>query len=167
MAADDAFAKVIGAQALNSRKPRTVALSKAFAAFAAATLLMIVACSHTPPEEALRSTISGMQAAAESKDTDALFDPIADDFSGSGGMDRQAFRRYVTLLGLRNGKIGVSTGPLDVKLIGDRATVTFTAALSGGPGWLPDQAQVYDVDTGWRLDGDQWTLISARWKPRL
>ena len=162
-----AAATVIGAQALNSRKPIGHWLAKLFVALACSAVLMLAGCSHTPPEEALRNTISQMQAAAEAKDTDALFDPIAEDFSASGGMDRQAFRRYVVLLGLRNSKIGVTTGPLDVKLLGDRATVAFTAALSGGPGWLPDQAQVYDVDTGWRLEGDDWKLISARWKPRL
>ena len=108
-----------------------------------------------------------METAAESRDADALFEPIAEDFSASGGMDRQAFRRYVMVLGLRDQQVGVQLGPLDVKLYGDRASVAFTAALSGGPGWLPDRAQVYDVDTGWRLEDGDWKLISARWKPRL
>jgi hypothetical protein len=45
--------------------------------------------------------------------------------------------------------------------------VSFTAALTGGPGWLPEQAQVYQVQTGWRLEGNDWKLISAQWKPRL
>ena len=161
----------IGAQALNAGKPRrrgagffASALTAALCAF---LLLLMVGCHHEPPEQALRSTISRMQAAAEAHDTDALFGSIADDFAGSDGMDRTAFRRYVTFMGMRNQKIGVQLGPLDVKLFGDRATVSFTAAISGGAGWMPEHAQVYQVDTGWRLDGGDWKLISAKWKEQL
>ena len=64
-------------------------------------------------------------------------------------------------------RVARELGPLDVKLFDQRATVTFTAALSGGEGLLPDRVQVYDVDTGWRLDGGEWKLISAKWKPQL
>ena len=129
--------------------------------------MALAGCSREPPEAALRSTIAGMVAAAEASDTDAVFEPIDEDFSGSEGMDREAFRRYVTIMGLRNQKVGVQLGPLDVKLINKRAMVKFTAALTGGAGWMPERAQVYEVDTGWRLDGDKWMLISARWKPQL
>ena len=125
------------------------------------------ACRKEPPEQALRNTITAMEAAAEAHDNDALFEPIADDFAGSEGMDRQAFRRYVTFMGMRSKSVGVQLGPLDVKLFDQRATVSFTAALSGGEGLLPSRVQVYDVDTGWRLDDGEWKLISAKWKPQL
>ena len=127
----------------------------------------LAGCSRQPPEQALRTTIAAMEEAAEHNDADALFDHIADDFAGSQGMDRDAFRRYVLVMGLRNQSIGVNLGPLDVKLFDDRASVAFTVALTGGPGWLPDRAQVYDVTTGWRLQDDDWKLISASWKPKL
>lgn len=129
--------------------------------------MLLTACSREPPEAALRATISEMQKAAEAHDNDALFEPIAGDFAGSEGMDRTAFRRYVTLLGMRHKSVGVNLGPMDVKLFDDRATVKFTAAITGGPGFLPDQAQVYQVETGWRLEGGDWQLISAKWKPTL
>ena len=137
-------------------------------AIAAALLALVLAgCRKEPPEQALRNTIAAMEAAAEKHDNDALFASIAEDFSGSEGMDRQAFRRYVTFTGMRSKSVGVQLGPLDVKLFDQRATVTFTAALSGGEGLLPDRVQVYDVDTGWRLDGGEWKLISAKWKPQI
>ena len=128
---------------------------------------LLAGCHHEAPEQALRNTIDAMAAAAEAHDTDALFEPIAEDFSGSEGMDRSQFRRYVSVMGLRQKSVGVSLGPLDVKMFDDRATVAFTAALTGGPGWLPDQAQVYEVETGWRLESGDWKLISAKWKPKL
>jgi len=129
--------------------------------------VLLSACKHTPPEQALRETIAKMQAAGEARDMDALFQPIAEDFTASQGMDRQQFRRYMTLVSMRQKSVGVTLGPVQVKLYGDRATASFTAAITGGPGFLPDQAQVYDIETGWRLQGDDWQLISARWKEKL
>jgi hypothetical protein len=130
-------------------------------------LLGLGACRHAPPEQALRDTIARMQEAGEKGDVDALFDPIAEDFSGSEGMDRTAFRRYVTLVRMRQKAVGVTLGPIDVKLFGDRASANFTATITGGPGFLPDQAQIYDIETGWRLEGADWKLINAKWKPQL
>lgn len=44
----------------------------------------------------------------------------------------------------------------------------FTAALTGGSGGLlPESGQIYEVETGWRLDDGEWRLIQADWKPRL
>ena len=162
----DVLAVPIGAQAPNAGKPLVLGWN-ALRALLLLGCCVLCACRPEPPEQALRNTIAAMQAAAETQDADALFEPIADDFAGSEGMDRKAFRRYVTLVGFRNRQVGVRLGPLDVKLFEQRASVSFTAALSGGAGWLPEQVQVYDVETGWRLDGNEWQLISARWKPKL
>ena len=88
-----------------------------------------------------------------------------DDFAGPGEMDRDRFRRYLALLWLRNRQVGVTLGPLEVELVGpDRARVNFTAAARGGTGWMPERAEVYQVKTGWRLEDDEWKLISADWE---
>lgn len=129
--------------------------------------LLLAGCHRTPPEQALRDTIAKMQSAGETGDVDALFEPIAEDFAGSEGMDRTAFRRYVTLMRMRQANVGVALGPIDVQLIGDRATAKFTATITGGGGFLPEQAQVYAIETGWRLEGADWKLITATWKPQL
>jgi hypothetical protein len=130
-------------------------------------LLLLAGCHRTPPEQALRDTIARMQSAGESGDVDALFEPIAEDFAGSEGMDRTAFRRYLTVMRMRQQQVGVALGPIEVKLFGDRATASFTATITGGPGFLPNQAQVYAIDTGWRREGADWKLITATWKPQL
>ncbi|MEO8000999.1 MAG: nuclear transport factor 2 family protein [Arenimonas sp.] len=129
--------------------------------------LSLAGCSKPAPEQALRDTIGELQQAATSKDASAFFEHFADDFAGSNGMDRDNFRRYVQLIWLQHKDIGVNMGPLDVKILDDRATVNFTVALSGGQGIIPDQGQIYQVQTGWRLEGDDWLLISATWKPVL
>ncbi len=158
----------IGAYALGAGKARRRWLHGLVTASALACAGLLAGCSHEPPEQKLRDTIAGMQAAAEARDADELFAPIAEDFGGPGGMDRESFRRFVTLVSLRNEKVGVQLGPMDVKLFGqDRATVRFTAATSGGSGWLPDSAQVYQVETGWRMQDGDWKLISATWDPSL
>lgn len=159
---------------IHSIAPYAGASGKAGAALrAAAALLLALAavllagCSREPSEQALRATIDRMQAAAEARDNDALMEGFAEDFAGPDGMDRDRFRRYLAILWMRNQQVGVTLGPLEVKVTGDRATVKFTAAARGGEGLLPDSAQVYRVDTGWRLDGGDWTLISASWEPSL
>lgn len=130
-------------------------------------VLLSAGCSRTPSEEALRDTIAAMEAAAEARDADALEEYLAEDFVGPGGMDRDRFGRTAALLWLRSREIGVSLGPLEVEATDAHARVRFTAATRGGEGLLPDSANVYAVDTAWRVEDGEWRLISADWTPTL
>jgi ketosteroid isomerase-like protein len=128
---------------------------------------LVSACSRTPPEQALRQTIAGMQEAAERRDAAALKDTLAEDFIGPGGLDRQGLVRMAQAVYLQHQDIDAKLGPLEVEVRGQAATVRFTAALTGGEGLLPDSAQVYDVNTEWRLQDDEWQLVRANWKERM
>jgi hypothetical protein len=133
-----------------------------------ATFAALAACSSTPPEEKLRATITQMQEDGEAHKVSAVMEHVAEDFGGPGGMDRQALQRLLTFTSLRNRDLGISIGPMDVELIGERATVDFTLAASGGSGGLlPDRGQIYEVTTGWKLVDGEWMLISANWKEQL
>ena len=68
---------------------------------------------------------------------------------------------------LRFRQIGLLAGPLTVEMSAGRARVAFNAVLSGGQGLLPDQAQAYQVDSSWRLDGGDWRMIALQWQPVL
>lgn len=130
--------------------------------------LVLAGCSRTPPEQALRRTIEQMQSAIEERDAATLADGIARDFIGPEGMDRKAAQRLAAVVFLQNRQVGVTLGPLDIKLQPGGATVRCTAAMTGGnSALLPTSGQVYDVTTQWRQDGDDWELVSAEWEPKL
>lgn len=116
----------------------------------------------------MRATIAAMQAAGENHKTAEVMDSVAADFAGPEGMDRRQLNMFLVGVSMQNQKLGTSIGPLDIKIIGDRATVKFTLGASGGAGgFLPDRAQIYNMETGWRMEGGDWKLISAEWKERL
>lgn len=133
----------------------------------AAAALTLAACGRTPPEEQLRTRIAELQGAIEQRDLSALQEVMAGDFIGPDGMDRDGARRTAQLMFLRFRDVGVTLGPLDVAMRGEGAIVRCTAVLAGGAGVLPESGQVYDVEMGWRLEGGEWRLVNARWKPRL
>ncbi|MBB6065100.1 nuclear transport factor 2 family protein [Pseudoxanthomonas broegbernensis] len=136
-------------------------------ALATAVALLAAACSRTPPEQRLRERISQMQAALEGRGAAAFMDGVAEDFSGNGGMDRAALQQVVRMQVLANASIGLTLGPADVQLQGDRATVRFSAMSTGGSGrFLPERAGAWEITSGWRDEGGQWRLYYAQWKPR-
>lgn len=143
---------------------RFLAGGLAFPAVAA----MLVACARTPPEDALRARVAALEAAVDARDAGALRDFLADDFIGPGGMDDAGARRLAQGMFLRYRDIGTRLGPLAVEVRDRHATVAFDAVVTGGAGaLLPQSGQVYDVTTAWRLEGDEWLLVSAEWNPGI
>lgn len=131
-------------------------------------LACLAGCSRTPPEQRLRDRIGEMQKALEARNASDFVAGIAEDFSGGEKLDREGARNYVRLQALRNTSIGVTLGPLEIELHGERATVKFSAMLTGGSGGLmPNHARPWRVTTGWRDGPDGWQLIQASWEPML
>lgn len=129
---------------------------------------LVVGCAKTPPEQALRQTLAQLQQGLEARDADALEAHLAADFVGPDGLDKTGARRMAALMLMRHDAVGLVIGPLDLQIRDRHATVRFTAAATGGSGrMLPDSAQVYEVETGWRLEGEEWRMTSATWKPEL
>ena len=133
-----------------------------------AFVLLAAGCAKTPPEQAMRQAMAELQEGIEKRDAGVVEERLAEDFVGPEGLDRDGVRRMAALQMMRHEKLGLTIGPLDVRVQERHATVRFTAAATGGGGgWLPDSAQVYQVETGWRLEGDEWRMTSASWKPGL
>ncbi|MEQ7896139.1 hypothetical protein [Xanthomonas arboricola] len=123
-------------------------------------------CTRAAPEQRLRATLEAMHQAIEARQVGEAMAPVAEDFVGEQGLDAAGLRRLMQLRMLGNRRIGVTLGPVDVQLRDDTARVRFTALLTGGSGrWLPEQAQTYQVTTGWRLQDGDWQLIHAQWEP--
>ena len=128
----------------------------------------LAGCARTPPEQALREAVAELEAAVEARDAAAIEAWLADDFIGPDGLDKEGGRRLAQVMFLRYRHANATLGPLEVALQDRHATVRFTAALAAGAGGLlPESGQVYQVETGWRLEDDEWRMVSAEWKPRL
>lgn len=133
-----------------------------------AGLIALAACTRTAPEQALREAVAGLQAAVEARDAAVLQGYLASDFVGPDGLDRAGARRMATIYLMRHDRIGMSLGPLQLQLQDRHATVRFTAVFTGGSGrLLPESGRVYAAETGWRMEGGEWKLTSATWKPQL
>lgn len=123
-------------------------------------------CTRAAPEQRLRATLEAMHQAIEAREIGEAMAPVAEDFVGEQGLDAASLRRLMQLQMLGNRRIGVTLGPVDVQVRDDTARVRFTALLTGGSGrWLPEQAQTYQVTTGWRLQDGDWQLTYAQWEP--
>lgn len=152
----------------STAKPRGVFFSAVERLRSALPLVLVIAlggCAVEPAEQRLQASMSGLQAAIEAREVRSAMDFIADDFIGTGTLDREGVRNVLRVQVLRHAQLGLSLGPMQTELIGDRATVRFTAVATGGSGaMIPESARVWDVETGWRDDDGQWRLISAQWK---
>ena len=131
-------------------------------------VLLLAACSREAPEAALRARVGTLADAITQHQPAAVQQHLAGDFVGNDGLDRDGARRLAMGFALRHRHIGLTLGPLDIDMGQAHATVRGTAILRGGSGGaLPESAQVYEVESGWRLEGGEWMLVSARWKPVL
>ena len=129
---------------------------------------LFVACASDPPEEALRAQLRDMQLAASEQRIGDFMQGVADDFAGNDGMDRAALHNLLRLQMLGKSNVNVASSPLDVQLSGKTARVKFSVVLTGGSGrWMPDSAQSYSINSGWRFEGGKWRVYYADWKSSL
>lgn len=129
----------------------------------AVLLLVLAACSRSTPEQALRIRIIQMQQGVEQREPARVIAPLAGDFLGNGGMDRQALERLLRAQLLLNQRIEVVLGPLDVRIDGQSAQADFTVVLAGGNGRLFERGRIHQVSTHWREQDGQWQLYRAQW----
>ena len=134
-----------------------------------AAVLWLIGCSRTPDDRRIREHIQAMQQAAEARNPRQFLDHVASDFSGNqGSVDREGLGNLLRAIVLRNEKVGVTLGPIDVDIQGDRATASLIATLTGGQGGLlPEHGAVYSIKSGWRRDGKRWICFAATWDQTL
>ena len=126
-------------------------------------LLVVSACSRSTPEQLLRLQITQMQQGMEQREAARVIEPLAEDFLGNGGMDRQAVERLLRAQLLLNQRIEVVLGPVDVRIDGHNAQADFSVVLAGGNGRLFERGRIHQVSTHWREQNGQWQLYRAQW----
>jgi hypothetical protein len=132
-------------------------------------LLVIAACSRTPDDQRIRDTIQAMQQAAEARNPRQFLEHVTPDFSGNqGSVDRDGLGNILRAIVFRDEKVGVTLGPIDVDIQGNRATASLIATLTGGQGGLlPEHGAIYSIKSGWRRDGKDWICFAATWEEKL
>lgn len=126
------------------------------------------ACSEPPTvEQLIIAEIREMEAQIEAGERLNFMRHIAEDFHGQGGqMNREQLRAYVLLQFRRYKNLSARLLPITVQEVSPQeATADFRALVTGGPGLIPEDGQLYQFNTHWRLEGDEWLLAAAWWEP--
>jgi hypothetical protein len=134
-----------------------------------AACLALAACARPTPEQQVRARIVALQQAIDAREPGDVEAMLADDFIGNEGLDRRGARQLAAGMFLRYRDVSAKLGPATVELRGQRDAVARFGVLAtaGSGGLLPENGQVYEVETGWRLVDGEWMLRSAEWKPKL
>ena len=135
----------------------------------ACAVLALAACARKPDEQRLRETIAAMQTAVEQGRPRDFMASVAPDFTANeASVDHDGLANILRVAALRNEKIGVTLGPIDVTLQGSRATADVTATLTGSSGGLlPERGAIYAIHSAWKKEGAEWRVYSATWEQRL
>lgn len=130
-------------------------------------LALLTACGERlPAEERIRERIESMQADLAEGNARSFMAPIAEDFTAATrNLDRRAAGLLLRREMLAHESLRARLADIEVELQGEsRATATMHAVVTGGTGLIPDTGGWYRLTTGWRLEDDEWMLISARWE---
>ncbi|HKJ16947.1 MAG TPA: hypothetical protein VJ984_06355 [Xanthomonadales bacterium] len=129
---------------------------------------MLVSCSQPlTTEQIIISRIRSMEAQIEEGERRRFMTNIAEDFrSQNGQMNRDQLRTFVVLQLTRYENLNAQLFPINVQQVNDQeAMASFNALLTGGPGWFPEDGQLYRFETFWKLEEEEWLLASAGWEP--
>ncbi len=133
-------------------------------------LVLASGCGPAPDNETrIREALDKMNAALEGGDIDDFMAPIAADFvAGRRGLDRRAVGLLARRERLAREAIRIRRVGTEVELVGERRAVArFRALATGGTGLLPDEGELWHVETGWRRHDGAWRMISAHWERGL
>lgn len=153
----------------NAAMQQTSGFQRFFACVAILAALLVSGCRKDDPEQAVRHHVEAMQQAIDARDAGDVEALLAEDFIGNDGLDRRGARQLAAGMFLRYRDAGARIGPVSVELRGESEAVARFSVLAtaGNGGLLPEQGQVYQVETGWRLVDGEWRLLNASWKPKL
>lgn len=134
----------------------------------ACLMVLLAACHRTSAEQQVREAIGQAAQAVRDRDAGALDDLLSKDLATPGhDLDRRQLLGMLRLARLRNERVTVLLGPVDIASRGERILGRFTATLGGGGRLLPDRLGVYRVETAWRREDGDWRCYSVRWTKQI
>jgi len=118
-------------------------------------------------EQQVIAVIREMETRIEAGERRPFMSHVTEDFEGQNGrLTRDQLRALVIYQLNVHQRLHAQLMPIRVSETGENsASATFKALVTGGPGWIPKNGQVYDFDTHWRLEGGEWMLYQANWTP--
>ena len=126
---------------------------------------LLAACDNTPPEQAIKDALAEIETAIEDGDAGTVMDRLSDDIAVERrGRTLQRKDIHRTLVGVffryPNRNITFTRTRIELDPVTQKkARVQFTALAGGGQNVLPDDADSFQVDSHWQLDGD-WKIDS-------
>lgn len=136
--------------------------------FLAGVVIMLLCACGGPsggPEEQLREWLSRGVTAAENGERRVLVGMISPAYADARGNDRDRIENIFRVYFLRMNTIELLTAIEEINVIGDSAAeMLLTVGMAGThDGVLGFSADAYRFSLELEKDGDDWTLISARW----
>ena len=129
--------------------------------------LLSAGCSEElSVEQQIIATIRNMEYAAEEGLHLEFMGYVAESFGAQqDSMDRREFHRFMIFQINQNRRLRAQLFPIFVKHTGTgTASAQFRVLVTGGGGLLPENGQLFDVETQWRRDGGDWQLEQADWQ---
>lgn len=116
-------------------------------------------------KEQLRQWVEQGQAAAEAKERRDLVDMISPAYLDANGNDRDDIGNLFRLVFLRQNRIQLLTSIEEIRVFGDSAAeIDLNVGMAGtNDGAFGFSADAYQFELELERDGDDWSLISARW----
>jgi hypothetical protein len=135
--------------------------------------LILVSCSSDPasPEQQVRNSLLAMEIAAQERSTSNFMNYISDDYYDLQGNNKDALKRLVRLLFLRNQKINVFTVVRSLEIKYGLARVEISAAmtsrevdLSQEKNRLKADTQRFTITLTPNKNNDVWLVHKADWQ---
>lgn len=136
--------------------------------WALALVMTLAACGAEPSvEQQIIGAIREMEAHIEAGERRPFMAWLSSDFSAqNGSLNREQVRALLITQFNRYQRLQAQLLPIHVEETGaGTASAHFKALVTGGPGWLPDSGQVFEFETQWVLEDDEWLLRTANWTP--
>jgi len=132
-------------------------------------LCALMGCSQPlSVEQQIIAVIRDMEARIEAGELRPFMEHVSEDFMGQRGaiMTRDQLNALMLAQILRHQRLHAQLFPINVTSDNPgEARARFRALVTGGPGWIPESGQVYEIVTLWRFQREEWLLVHANWKP--